>query len=118
MKWLILLLMFPVICNAEWLALEISFYDNAGKRGCVTCNGRWSVHNRTASGVAPKVGVTAAANHLPFGTRIHIEGIGWRTVQDRLANPKSNRIDVFVSSHSKAKRLGIQWKRVYVERKK
>lgn len=103
--------------HAEWLALEISFYDNAGKRGCVTCNGRWSVHNRTASGATPKVGLTAAANHLPFGTRIHIEGIGWRTIQDRLANSKSRRIDVFVSSHAQAKKLGIQWKRVYVERK-
>lgn len=63
----------------------------------------------TASGLMPKVGRTIAApRSLPFGTRINIPNIGWRTVEDRLAPKYDNRIDIFFSSHKKAKRFGIR----------
>lgn len=117
MKLLILFLLLAQSAHAEWRTNTITFYDNAGKTGCRICTGRWSIHNRTASGVRPKVGVTAASNQLALGTRIYIEGFGWRTIQDRLADPKSHRIDVFVETHGKAKRLGILKRQVFVERK-
>jgi hypothetical protein len=42
----------------------------------------------TASGVRVREGTTIAApRSIPFGTRIHIPGAGWRTVQDRLSPP-------------------------------
>lgn len=36
-----------------------------------------------ASGTWPEVGRTVACNSLPFGTRIRIEGVGERIVEDR-----------------------------------
>jgi 3D (Asp-Asp-Asp) domain-containing protein len=42
----------------------------------------------TASGVRVREGTTIAApRSIPFGTRIHIPGAGWRTVQDRSQPP-------------------------------
>src|SRR5688500_6659745 len=101
---LLLFLLLTTYAQAEL----VSFYDNAGPRGCVKCNGRWAVHNRTASGVRPKAGVTCAANQYPFGTKLYIQGIGTRIVQDRTTDRHSNRIDVFVRTHAEAKKLGIK----------
>ena len=74
---------------------------------CHLCCGKWS-GGPTASGVMPKAGVTAAANAFPFGTRLRIEGVGERVVQDRMARRYSNRVDVFFATHEQAKRFGIR----------
>lgn len=75
---------------------------------CAACCGLKS-KGVTASGVKPVQGVTVAASRkIPFGTRIYIQGIGWRTVQDRLAKAYDGRIDLYVKSHKAAKRWGIK----------
>jgi 3D (Asp-Asp-Asp) domain-containing protein len=49
----------------------------------------------TASGVRVREGITIAApRSIPFGTRIHIPGAGWRTVQDRLSRRYDHRLDI------------------------
>ena len=69
----------------------------------------------TASGAMPRVGVTVAGpRRIPFGTRIHIAGIGWRKVQDRAAMKFDDRIDVFVRNHAEAVRFGIRHKLVFI----
>lgn len=55
----------------------------------------------TASGEVAREGVTIAADKLPFGTRVYIEGVGERVVQDRGGAIKGNRIDIFCSSHER-----------------
>lgn len=66
---------------------------------CKKCCGGWG--RRTASGAVPQEGVTVAASkQFPFGTKLYIEGVGYRTVQDRGGAIKGNKLDVFVSSHS------------------
>lgn len=77
---------------------------------CKKCCGRWS-GGPTASGVMPVAGVTCAGpRSIPFGTRVRIEGVGERVVQDRLAKRFDNRFDVFFGSdeqaHGKALRFG------------
>jgi 3D (Asp-Asp-Asp) domain-containing protein len=80
---------------------------------CVKCCGAWAAGRRTASGVVPKAGVTIAApRHVPFGTRLYVEGVGWRVVQDRLAKRYDNRLDVFVNNHHTALAFGKQRKQV------
>jgi 3D (Asp-Asp-Asp) domain-containing protein len=63
----------------------------------------------TASGVHVREGITIAApRSIPFGTRIHIPGAGWRTVQDRLSRRYDHRLDLYFTSHRAALQWGIQ----------
>ena len=73
---------------------------------CARCCGKWS-GGPTASGKMPQAGVTVAGpRSIPFGTRVLIEGVGERVVQDRLARKYDGRFDVFFASHKEALRFG------------
>lgn len=72
---------------------------------CALCCGHWS-GGPTASGVMPRQGVTCAANWVPFGMRLDIEGVGVRVVQDRMSRRYPRRVDVFFNSHREALRFG------------
>jgi 3D (Asp-Asp-Asp) domain-containing protein len=63
----------------------------------------------TASGTKATEGRTIAApKSIPFGTKVYIQGIGTRIVEDRGSAVNGNHIDVFVESVSEAKQLGKQ----------
>lgn len=66
---------------------------------CKQCCGK--ENGITASGEIVQEGVTVAADTsiLPMGSKIYIEGIGWRTVQDRGGAIKGNKLDIYVPSH-------------------
>jgi 3D (Asp-Asp-Asp) domain-containing protein len=88
--------------------MEISYYtddpdENGGYEGL------------SSSGTQLTVGRTIAANNLPFGTRVFIQGIGERVVEDR-GNLKDNQIDVLVEDKTTAYRLGRHMAAVVVER--
>lgn len=79
---------------------------------CTTCCGPGSP-KPTASGARPVAGVTVAApRHLPFGTRLWIEGAGWRTVQDRMSRRFPDRFDLFFDHHQQALHWGRRTCRV------
>lgn len=72
---------------------KITGYDT-----CAACCGK--TDGITASGTMATVGRTCAASaDLPFGTRLWIEGIGERIVEDRGGAIKGNRIDVLCANH-------------------
>jgi 3D (Asp-Asp-Asp) domain-containing protein len=74
---------------------------------CAKCCGRAGMP--TANGQMPAVGVTVAApRSLPFGTRLRIEGLGERIVQDRQSKRFDDRIDVFVSDRESAIKFGVR----------
>lgn len=75
---------------------------------CKQCCGK--ENGITASGVQVQEGVTVAADtsKLPFGTHIYINGIGWRTVQDRGGSIKGNRLDIYIASHNDPKPYNVQ----------
>lgn len=62
----------------------------------------------TASGAWPREGVTVAGPRwVKLGTRVLIDGKPY-VVQDRTSRKWDGRWDVFVTSHARAKRLGIR----------
>lgn len=82
---------------------------------CKQCCGK--TNGITASGAKVQEGVTVAADtsKLPFGTKIYIKGIGWRTVQDRGGAIKGNRLDIYIASHNDPKPYNVQNLDVWVE---
>lgn len=80
---------------------------------CVKCCGK--TDKITASGVEATEGVTIATDKsIPFGTKIYINGVGERIVQDRGGAIKNNRIDLYFDSHQEALNFGRQIKQVTI----
>lgn len=80
---------------------------------CVQCCGK--TDGITASGVKAVEGVTVATDKsIPFGTKIYIDGVGERIVQDRGGAIKGNRIDLYFSDHQSALNFGRQTKQVTI----
>ena len=70
----------------------------------------------TASGVKAQQGITVAADTkvLPFGTKIYIEGVGERIVQDTGSAIKGKKIDLYFENHQEAWDFGRQTKEVMI----
>ena len=80
---------------------------------CVKCCGK--TDGITASGVKAIEGVTVATDKsIPFGTKIYIDGVGERIVQDRGGAIKGNRIDLYFGDHQSALNFGRQTKQVSI----
>lgn len=82
---------------------------------CYSCSEGWGT--QTASGNRANAGVTVAADTriLPLGTRIYIEGVGERIVQDVGGGVRGNHIDVFVNNHAECYNSNINgYARVYI----
>ncbi|MGL5439484.1 MAG: 3D domain-containing protein [Filifactoraceae bacterium] len=81
---------------------EMTYVGNFKLTGycpCQSCSEGWGT--QTSSGRKATAGVTVAASkQFPIGTKLYIEGVGYRTVDDRGGAIKGNKIDVFVNSHS------------------
>jgi len=70
----------------------------------------------TKSGTTVQEGQTIAADWdvLPSGTKVFIEGIGFRIVEDTGGAIKQNKIDVYVEDVEVAIKLGRHASKVYV----
>ena len=93
-----------VIVEPQTETYEVTAYCS-----CSKCCGEWA-DGFTYSGDLAHEGVTIAAdlNKLPLGTRVWIEGIGERIVQDKGGAIKGNKIDLFFYSHQAALEFGRQ----------
>jgi 3D (Asp-Asp-Asp) domain-containing protein len=93
---------------------EITYYTSGPES-----TGKTSSHPAygvTASGASVKEGQTVAADWdvLPPGTKVFIEGVGIRTVEDKGGLIKGNCIDVYVEDVEVARELGRHKATVYV----
>lgn len=101
----------PIIKRAQEIWLEdyynppqptktyLGTYYITGYDICYSCCGK--VDGITASGVKARVGRTIAApSNLPFGTKLYIEGIGERIVEDRGGSITGQRLDLLCNNHS------------------
>lgn len=103
--------------NRKYYKFEVSFYC-----GCYYCTQNGNL--QTASGEYAVEGITIATpKDIPFGSEVHIEGLGDYKVQDRggfieyTYDTEGNsvmRVDVYVDSHSKALELGRYYAEGYV----
>ena len=109
--------------SAEYLATD-AIKANATALGsykltfycpCEICNGALGV-GQTASGAEPAEGRTIAVDSsiIPLGSRVYIEGYGTFIAEDTGSAIKNNKIDIFVSTHSRAEELGVQYANVYL----
>lgn len=69
--------------------------------------------NPCANGEYPTDGITIASNTLPLGTRVYIEGLGERVVQDT-GGMGNGVIDVYMDSYDDCIQFGRQSADVYV----
>ena len=107
-------------CVASYLD-DIEIKENeSGKRMILL--GRWHITAYThtgyncANGNYPTAGYTIAHNSLPFGTKVYIEGLGYRTVEDRgPAYLGTSWCDVFMDSYNECVQFGSQYLNVYME---
>lgn len=83
------------------VAEETTVASGDGYLGSMKCTGYIATGNPCANGNYPTEGYTIASNSLPMGTRVYIEGIGERVVEDR-GGMSGNVIDVFVGSVDEA----------------
>ena len=69
--------------------------------------------NPCANGEYPTDGITIASNTIPLGTRVYIEGIGERVVQDH-GGMGGGVIDVYMDSYDACVQFGRQNADVYI----
>ena len=74
-----------------WQVLNCSAYCHSG--------------NRTASGVWPAVGM-AAADHLPFGTKVTLPDGRILTITDRFGGSYTDSLDIFMASEQECWQFG------------
>ena len=92
-KYLILLAVF-------WQTLNISAYCHTG--------------NPTASGVWPAIGM-AAADHLPFGTKVYLPDGTVVVIRDRMGGGYTDRLDLFMGTEGECWTWGRRWLRCRIE---
>lgn len=70
----------------------------------------------TKSGEPVTPGVTVAADPdvLPLGTRVYIDGIGERVVQDTGGAIQGRKVDLAVESHQEAVEFGCKTAKIYI----
>lgn len=82
---------------------KITFYcdciDCCGKTNGITATGTKATEGRTV-GADPSV--------YPYGTKLFIEGLGYRTVEDTGGAIEPNQIDVFMDNHDDALTMGVR----------
>ena len=83
--------------------------------------GNWQITAYThtgsvcANGNYPSAGYTIACNSLDFGTEVYIDGIGYRTVEDRGSGSLGSEwIDIFCDSYDECVAFGSQHLDVWV----
>ena len=83
-----------------WQVLNCSAYCHSG--------------NRTASGAWPTVGM-AAADHLPFGSKVTLPDGRVLVITDRFGGGYDNRLDIFLPTEAECWQFGRQWLRCRIE---
>lgn len=85
----------------ESVGKYIGDFKLTGYCSCRSCSGGYGTH--TSTGAVATEGITIAVDPkiIPYGTKVYIEGVGYRIAQDCGGAIRKNKIDVYVSSHSK-----------------
>lgn len=88
----------------------LGYFYVTGYDICPSCCGK--TDGVTASGVVAEIGRTCAANGMAFGTRLWIDGIGERVVEDR-GGMGLGHIDILCGNHTECYAV-TGWYAVYL----
>ena len=80
----------------------------------LNCSAYCHTGNPTASGVMPQVGM-AAADHLPFGSKVTLPDGRVLTITDRFGGGYDNRLDIFMNSEQECWQFGRRFLRCKIE---
>ena len=101
-------------CKKEWLSPDDPFEG-------MELMGEWKITayaytgSPCANGNFPSVGYTVACNSLPFGTKIYIDGVGFRTVEDRGPSYLGDAwCDLYLGDTTSCIQWGMQYRKVWV----
>lgn len=64
----------------------------------------------TSTGTKTTVGKTIAVDPsvIPYGTKVYIEGYGWRVAEDCGGGVNQKHIDILVDTHTQAESIGVK----------
>lgn len=100
--------------DATWLSTEDPC-DGWTYLGNWHCTAYAATGNCTASGAWPEVGTTIATNALPFGSRVYIQNVGVRLVQDRGPAWLGNSwLDVYLGDYASCVAFGSRYLDVWL----
>ena len=70
----------------------------------------------TATGTKVTAGRTIAVDPkvIPYGTKVYIEGYGWRVAEDCGGGVKGNHIDIAMGTHDEAMAQGVKHRDVWI----
>ena len=106
----------PVMAHVESqqriFAGEFAVYAYCAEQYPHICGGNPTT--KSGEPVTPGVTVAADPDVLPLGTRIYIDSIGGRVVQDTGGAIRGHKIDLAVESHREAVAWGVQHREVWV----
>lgn len=89
-----------ILLAVFWQVLNCSAYCHSG--------------NPTASGIWPAEGM-AAADHLPFGTKVTLPSGRVLTITDRFGGGYTDRLDIFMNSKAECWKFGRRWLKCKIE---
>ncbi len=79
----------------------------------LNCSAYCHTGSPTASGVWPQVGM-AAADHLPFGSRVTLPDGRVLVITDRFGGGYRDRLDIFMASEAECWQFGRRWLRCMI----
>lgn len=82
---------------------------------CEKCCGPWGGNTAWAGKLNPGVSIAVDPTVIPKLSWVYIDGYGMRRAEDCGGAIKGNRIDMAVSSHEEAIRLGVVYADVYLQ---
>ena len=81
---------------------------------CSKCSGKWGSATAWGGKVTPGYTIAVDPKVIPKLSTVYIDGYGVRFAEDCGGAIKGNKIDVAVSSHSEAIKLGVTYKDVWI----
>ena len=82
---------------------------------CAKCCGPWGGNTAWAGRLIPGQSIAVDSSVIPKLSWVYIDGYGMRRAEDTGGAIKGNRIDIAVSSHAEALRLGVVYKDVWLQ---
>lgn len=100
------------VVRKKWTTYRITAYCP-----CCDCSDKYG--RITSTGVVPRQGRTIAVDPkvIPYGSVVRIKGLGDFIAEDCGGKIKGNSIDLYFNVHSDTEKFGVQYRKVYVERK-